>query len=491
MPGQRLIGVGYVRRSQDSGSGVSEELQDDDVRRVCDDLGIEPRYLLDPDLDQSSFTLERPSAQRALELLNSGRANRLIVSKLNRITRRRKHWEEILDQAEEHGWKPVSAEFPNLDLLSDTGRMIAGMFIDQGEREYRENKKSHDRARENAVMRHGVHGANKANLGYRFTTRGYDRKGKALRGPYEVVAAEAQLVISAFRAFDDGEPWRVMMTLLRTPSQGNARSILSNKVYVGTAYSGKAVRPNAHEAIVPPELFNRVQRKLAARAKPGRGTSLTGKRRPLSKVLICATCGHPLSPRPDAYQCSASMCPGPRPRIREALASEAVLADAQSWHAEQYKLVSLGAAVNDTQRGVLEEELAKAEASLAELEAMQDESDLADWLRATTLARKRRDGLRAELEQADISRGWHGLSPAQVAARLTSADRLNSFVTAMGVWVVRSVGAGKRVPASERLTFIPRSIDGSYNGPDFLPAALALNERAELVGGPVLCLPGD
>ena len=75
------------------------------------------------------------------------------------------------------------------------------------------------------------------------------------------------------------------MTLFGTRSQGNARAILGNPVYIGTAYSGDYRNPNAHEAIVPLELFSRVQRKLAARAKVTQGYIAqleTGTRRRLS-----------------------------------------------------------------------------------------------------------------------------------------------------------------------------------------------------------------
>ena len=150
MPRQTLIGVGYVRRSQDSGTGVSEELQDDDVQRVCEDLGIELRFPLDPDLDQSSFTLERPSFTQALALLNSRRANRLIVSRLDRLTRRRLHWEQVLEQAEANGWCPVSTEWPDLDLLSDEGRRRAGYAIDDAEQDYRRKRKGFNRTRQAA-----------------------------------------------------------------------------------------------------------------------------------------------------------------------------------------------------------------------------------------------------------------------------------------------------------------------------------------------------
>jgi DNA invertase Pin-like site-specific DNA recombinase len=79
-----LVGIGYLRRSQDSGTGVSEEIQDEAIREVARRLDIPVKHWLPADLDASSFTLERPSFQEALRLLEKYGAGKAIPTNSSR-----------------------------------------------------------------------------------------------------------------------------------------------------------------------------------------------------------------------------------------------------------------------------------------------------------------------------------------------------------------------------------------------------------------------
>lgn len=82
------IAVGYVRVStlEQASEGVSLDAQRDKLRAYCKFNGIK---LIDIAADEgvSGGTLERPGLQQALGMLKRGRANTLVVMKLDRLTR--------------------------------------------------------------------------------------------------------------------------------------------------------------------------------------------------------------------------------------------------------------------------------------------------------------------------------------------------------------------------------------------------------------------
>ena len=82
------VAVGYVRVStlEQASEGVSLDAQRDKLRAYCKFNGIR---LIDITGDEgvSGSTLERPGLQEALRMLKRGRANTLIVIKLDRLTR--------------------------------------------------------------------------------------------------------------------------------------------------------------------------------------------------------------------------------------------------------------------------------------------------------------------------------------------------------------------------------------------------------------------
>ena len=474
------IGIAYSRRSQDSGKGASEEIQDESIREVAERLGIRVEYWLPTDQNASSFTLERPSFQKALRLLASGRANVLFVAKLNRLTRRRKHWEEILELAEAQGWRPVSAEFPELDLLSDNGRLIAGFFIDQGEREYRERRRDGNKSREHAVLTHGIHGGHLPPLGYQWTQRldkngkpAFDKKSRPLRGPL-VPAADASRIGAAHDAIQSPDPreraWPNIVRILRVGSRSAALKILRNRVYLGIAYSGVYEREGAHPALVDEVKFRRTQRLLDQRSgeqKPSKGSREGAL---LAGGILRCTCGRALtreaSPRGDFYRCKNygvdahgdRLCPA-RASIQASLVESVVLAEALRGHAARtaFHVPEIDAIGVE----VFEEALAEAQAAVEELDRALDtrEIDALSYGKAATVARAKLVEAQDSLAAAEASKGWLALSPAAVSRRLLTEDGTVKHVVAARDFIkqtvrvtVKPVGSGRRVPVTERIS---------------------------------------
>lgn len=416
-----LIGVAYLRQSQASGKGGSEDAQNEAIRDTAGRLNIDLKHDLPFDEGQSSFTLERPSFQEALRLLAGlGPQGRLIVAKLNRLTRRRKHWEEILDLAEAQGWQVVSAEFPELDLHTNEGRMIAGLFIDQGEREYREAVKSGANARRSAVLKHGVHGGAEPPLGYEFTVRGYDKNGRRLRGPLKKTA-DAKKVRTAFERRADGAPWSEIVKILGSNSLGAATQLLANRAYLGEARSGDFVREGAHPAIVDAETFQRANRK-----KTPRSVSYVGREgAPLGGgILRCGSCSRALTrdtnPRGDlVYRCKNAACTH-KVTVQAHRIEPLVVEYAKGWHAVEYPDFALTRAVEDALLPALEDAYQEALAEVERVKASKAAGKMSPTAYGEALTDAEnavKDALRA-VEDAEGGRGWLGLAPEKVAHKL-------------------------------------------------------------------------
>ena len=97
MPGSRgphrLRAIGYVRVSTDQQAqeGVSLQAQETRIRAHCISQELE---LIDLIIDDgySAKSLERPGIQRALRLLTAGKADAIVVVKLDRLTRSVRTW---------------------------------------------------------------------------------------------------------------------------------------------------------------------------------------------------------------------------------------------------------------------------------------------------------------------------------------------------------------------------------------------------------------
>jgi DNA invertase Pin-like site-specific DNA recombinase len=458
--------VAYLRRSQDSGTGVSEEIQDDRAREVVGAAGGRIVEWLPADLDKSSWTLDRPSFRRALEVLAAGKADTLVVSKLSRLTRRRKHWEEILDLAERQGWRVVSAEFPDLDLHSAVGRLVAGIVIDIGEMEYRDRRQNYDDARGNAVLRHGVHGGTTAPHGYEWTQRldpatglpRFDREGRPLRGPLEP-SEDAPRVRAAFEAFAEGASWTQVTEILGTNSHGATKAALVNRVYLGEARSGGFVREDAHPALVDPVLFNRVQRKLAA-GRRSVSYRIEGRQRTGALlgggIMRCAYCGNGLVKDGHRYRCVKHRC------RKISIGADAVerylLLQALAWHAalNPLHLAELDAAALP----VFEEAVEAARAEVGEVERLHAEGELTPsaYAKALTVAQQALAAAETALADAEASRGWLGLDTDAVQRKLLDGNTCRDveggrdFIKQMLRATVRPVGKGAHLPVQDRVS---------------------------------------
>jgi site-specific DNA recombinase len=131
---QRVVGYVRVSTDQQADTGVSLAAQEDRIRKYAELYGLEIVDVV-ADAGASASTLRRPGLQRALTMLDDGRADGLLVAKLDRLTRRVVDLGQLLECYFED--RALLSVEENLDTRSAAGRMIINIMavISQWERE--------------------------------------------------------------------------------------------------------------------------------------------------------------------------------------------------------------------------------------------------------------------------------------------------------------------------------------------------------------------
>jgi DNA invertase Pin-like site-specific DNA recombinase len=135
-----LTAVGYVRVSTDeqhaSGGGISA--QQAAIRLECERRGWHLLRIVGEDAGARSDTLDRTGLQQALDLLDRGGANVLVVAKLDRLSRSVSQGAQVMDRAKQAGWALVALDF-GLDTTTPAGEMVANVILSMAQYERRLN----------------------------------------------------------------------------------------------------------------------------------------------------------------------------------------------------------------------------------------------------------------------------------------------------------------------------------------------------------------
>lgn len=79
------------------------------------------------DEGKSGKDLKRKGLEQALEIVRSGEAAGIVVSKLDRLSRRLLDFSMLMDAAQKEGWTFIILD-PDIDLRTPMGKMIAGIM---------------------------------------------------------------------------------------------------------------------------------------------------------------------------------------------------------------------------------------------------------------------------------------------------------------------------------------------------------------------------
>ena len=120
--------IGYVRVSTDDQAreGVSLDAQAARIASYCVAMGWdEPEAVRDA--GESAKSLQRPGIDAVLASIRRGEVERLIVAKLDRLTRSVRDLSDLIDLCAKHGVALVSVA-ETLDTGSAAGRMVVSML---------------------------------------------------------------------------------------------------------------------------------------------------------------------------------------------------------------------------------------------------------------------------------------------------------------------------------------------------------------------------
>lgn len=277
--------LGYVRVSQVKGregaSFISPDVQRERIAAQAKAGGHSILEWID-DLDEPGSRYARPGFQRALEMVESGVADGIVVARLDRFSRSVSDAAKALERLEAAGGVLIASDL-GMDTSTPSGKLMRNVLMALAEFELERIRDSWRDATAKAIGR-GVYVSAKVPVGYE---RGDD--GRLVREPR---AAEA--VRSVFLSRAAGTSWSSICERLdaELPQAGawtpqRLQWIIRNRAYLGESRQGAVVNPDAHEPLVSRVEFEAAQSNRKRR-------EWRGEPRLLSGLVRCATCGYSL-----------------------------------------------------------------------------------------------------------------------------------------------------------------------------------------------------
>lgn len=286
----------YIRVStnEQAEEGYSVGEQEERLRAYCAAYGyIINAVHIDPGF--SGATLERPGIKKVIADVRAGRCKKVIVWKLDRLSRSQKDTLILLEDvflANDCNFVSLMESF---DTSTPFGRCIVGILAAFAQME-RENIKIRTQMGRQARIKEGYFHGSHAPIGYKFAPG----SNNLLVDPYT-----AKMVCEVFHRFISGESINsISKYMLKTYGDnqydwGNntaVRRVLKNPVYMGYVTLGKDTYKGLHEPIVSETDWwlaaailehNKAQDKRSYAFKAGNNTAdnlLTG-------LLFCGDCG--------------------------------------------------------------------------------------------------------------------------------------------------------------------------------------------------------
>lgn len=283
----RLRLDGYVRVSQVRGRGgdtfISPAQQRDRIEAWASAFGHE-LLVVHEELDESGARADRPRLLEAIERVERGQSDGIVVAKLDRFARSLVDGLRLIERIQDAGGTFVSVA-DGLDLTTDTGRLVLRIMLSLAEFELDRVRGNWADAKARAVMR-GIHPSAQAPFGYRREGRG---------GPLVVDEVNGPIVTELFDRRKRGAGPAELSNWLRSigarTQQGReawaeraVKDIIRNRVYLGEAYAGDTRNPDAHRPLVDPETFEACQHRGVQFQPRAEHPS------PIRPLLRCAGC---------------------------------------------------------------------------------------------------------------------------------------------------------------------------------------------------------
>jgi DNA invertase Pin-like site-specific DNA recombinase len=307
---------GYVRVSQVRGRKgprfISPVVQEEEIRGWAASRGAVVLTVFE-ELDESGLRADRPLLEAAVQRVEDGISEGIVVSKLDRFGRSLLHGLKTVERIRAAGGTFVSVQ-DGFDVSTDTGKLILRLLLSFAEWDVDRMRSTWEVAQAKAIGR-GVQPGKLAPWGYRRTRAGRLRPDP-IAGP---------LVGEVFRMRAAGrsqtEIARFMQTKGVLTSRGNAGwtaaaicNITHNRVYLGEVHWGAYLNAHAHAPLTDPATWEAAQH-----PNPWRVVGRCPEQMLLCGLVRCASCCMSLRADPYSvppmYGCRAHSsrgdCPGP------------------------------------------------------------------------------------------------------------------------------------------------------------------------------------
>jgi DNA invertase Pin-like site-specific DNA recombinase len=442
-PQRKAIGVVRVSRvgGREGESFVSPSEQRERIAQACKREGLKLVDTLEElDVSGGAPLAKRPGLSRAVELIEAGKADTLVVAYFDRLVRSLTVQADVVSRVEDVGGAILAVDVGRVTNGTSAQWLSATMLGAVSEYTRRMIAERTADAKRAAVER-GEPPFAAVPPGYRLDKKRRIHPSK-----------DAALVREAFKMRADGVSLRQVHRYLL--QHGVKRSfhatqkMLGSRFYLGELRFGKLVNPNSHEAIIDADLWHRVQQTRSTRGRRGKSDRLLAR----LGVLRCASCGSRMvvsqyGKGQHVYRCSPTGQCEQRMTI-SALIAERAVEDALKEHL---------AGIKGRARG--DQGLAAAQNEVERIEKQLDAAVLAfDGLDDVEAVREKLAGLR---DKRDRARATLADLQANVVPALTitiedwddlTPEEQRALIRATLERVDVSPGRG-----AERLTFTYRS----------------------------------
>jgi len=311
--------------------------------------------MLPAELDRSGADDNRPILQGAIERIERGELEGVIVWNFARFTRSLASSVAFLELIERAGGQLYSTS-EQIDPTTPAGRMTRNFLFSIAQAEREQKAEGFDKAKADAVKR-GIWTAPVVPFGYR----------KNAERRLEPDPVEGPVRAEVIRRRGAGHSWRLLAKYIREETGRSflpaaVRQMVRSRTSLGEASQGKHVNPNAHEPLVDRATWEAAQ---VAQPKPARG--IHGEAL-LGGLVRCAGCSRRVSSTfrngRRYYSCRRYHAAGdcPEPASISAPLIEPYVTEALFAHARQlaYTSSERTSAIENAQ-----EKLEEAEAELA------------------------------------------------------------------------------------------------------------------------------
>ncbi len=224
--------------------------------------------------------VRRPGLLRAIEMVEAGEADHIVVAYFDRLVRSLKVQLEVIERVEQAGGEIYAIDHGRLTNGTAATRMSNNM-MGAAFQYYAEVTGEKVAAAQERVVARGVLPNSRISPGY---VRGED-------GVLVVERPKARIVVQAFKRRDRGASLVEIQALLAENgierSISGVASMLRSRMYLGEIHFGELHNLNAHEPIIKDRaLFERVQRRTVSRGRQAKSERLLAR----LGVLRCGTC---------------------------------------------------------------------------------------------------------------------------------------------------------------------------------------------------------